>query len=191
MAHRDSAATVPEQSPTTHAMLIVWGHFARAIGLLDCLVQVPILQKTVVHAPQAKLTEFLIGLLSGIEYLTDLSEGAAPLVPDPSAGRLNCGRPLTSNVGSGKSTPLSRMHWAYASTAALASAGDCAAAAPPPPATVVVVAPSDATCVVVLVPPQAVRPTATTEARAIHARVSEVMVQSLTGQSKHWVRNCR
>jgi hypothetical protein len=85
MAHGDSAHTSPEQSPTTHAMLIVWGHFARAIGLLHRLAQVPIPQKTVLHAPQAKLTEFLMGLLSGIEYLTDLSEGAAPLVADREA----------------------------------------------------------------------------------------------------------
>jgi hypothetical protein len=85
MAHGDSAETAPEQSATTHAMLIVWGHFARTIGLLDRLAQVPIPQKTVRHAPQAKLTEFLMGLLSGIEYLTDLSEGAAPLVADREA----------------------------------------------------------------------------------------------------------
>lgn len=82
MAHTDRAETVPEQSATTHAMLIVWGHFAHAIGLLDRLAEIPILQKTVVHAPQAKLLELFIGLLSGIEYLTDLSKGAAPLVPD-------------------------------------------------------------------------------------------------------------
>lgn len=82
MAHSDSAQPVCEQSPTTHAMLIVWGHFARAIGLIDRLAAVPIPQKRVLHPPQAKLTEFLIGLLSGIEYLTDLSEGAAPLLPD-------------------------------------------------------------------------------------------------------------
>jgi hypothetical protein len=68
-------------------MLIVWGHFAQSIGLLDRLAEVPIPQKTVLHAPQAKLTEFLMGLLSGIEYLTDLSEGAAPLVADREAGR--------------------------------------------------------------------------------------------------------
>jgi hypothetical protein len=66
-------------------MLIVWGHFAQSIGLLDRLAEVPIPQKTVRHAPQAKLTEFLMGLLSGIEYLTDLSEGAAPLVADREA----------------------------------------------------------------------------------------------------------
>ena len=85
MAHRDRAQTAPQQSPTTHAMLIVWGHFARAIGLPDRLAEVPIPQKTVLHTPQAKLTEFLMGLLSGIEYLTDLSEGAAPLVADREA----------------------------------------------------------------------------------------------------------
>lgn len=82
MAHSDSVLAAPEHRPTTHAMLIVWGHFAREIGLLNRLANVPIPQKTVLHAPQAKLTEFLIGLFSGIEYLTDLSEGATPLVLD-------------------------------------------------------------------------------------------------------------
>jgi hypothetical protein len=82
MADSDGVPTASEHSPTTHAMLIVWGHFARAIGLLDRLAGVPIPQKTVLHAPQAKLAEFLIGLFSGIEYLSDLSEGATPLVAD-------------------------------------------------------------------------------------------------------------
>jgi hypothetical protein len=82
MAHSDNGPAAPEQSSTTHAMLIVWGHFAREIGLLDGLASVPIPQKTVLHAPQAKLTEFFLGLLSGIEFLTDLSEGATPLVVD-------------------------------------------------------------------------------------------------------------
>ncbi len=82
MAHSDNSPAAPEPSPTTHAMLIVWGHFAREIGLLDRLANVPIPQKTVIHAPQAKLTEFFLGLLSGIEFLTDLSEGATPLVVD-------------------------------------------------------------------------------------------------------------
>jgi hypothetical protein len=68
--------------PTQHAMLIVWGHFARTIGLRERLAQVPIRQKTVTHTPQDKLIEFLIGLLSGMEYLTDLSTGPTPLVND-------------------------------------------------------------------------------------------------------------
>ena len=82
MAQSDSTLTTSELSPTQHAMLIVWGHYARCIGLLDQLAGVPIRQKAVRHTPQEKLTEFLVGLLSGIEYLTDLSEGAAPLVKD-------------------------------------------------------------------------------------------------------------
>jgi hypothetical protein len=67
---------------TQHAMLIVWGHFARSIGLLERLAKVPIRQKKVLRYPQEKLAEFLVGLLSGIEYLTDLSEGPAPLAKD-------------------------------------------------------------------------------------------------------------
>lgn len=87
MAHDDSPREVSEHGPTTHAMLIVWGHFARTLGLLHLLAGVPVPQKTVLHAPQAKLTQFLIGLLSGIEFLTDLSEGAAPLVADREVAR--------------------------------------------------------------------------------------------------------
>jgi hypothetical protein len=87
MAHDDSPREVSEHGPTTHAMLIVWGHFARTLGLLHRLAGVPVPQKTVLHAPQEKLTEFLIGLLSGIEFLTDLSEGAAPLVADREVAR--------------------------------------------------------------------------------------------------------
>jgi len=77
-----STLITSESSPTQHAMLIVWGHFARSIGLLERLAQVPIGQKTVVRSPQEKLVEFQIGLLAGIDHLTDLSEGAAPLVND-------------------------------------------------------------------------------------------------------------
>ena len=68
-----------EVYPTQHAMLIVWGHFARTIGLLEQIRKVPIAQKTVHHPPHEKVLELLIGLLSGIEYLSDLSESATPL----------------------------------------------------------------------------------------------------------------
>jgi hypothetical protein len=67
---------------TQHAMLIVWGQFGREIGLVDRLRQVYVPQKRVVRAGQEKLIEFLVGLLSGVEYLTDLSESAAPLMRD-------------------------------------------------------------------------------------------------------------
>lgn len=83
MSEIDSLLTTCESRSTQHAMLIVWGHYARCIGLLEGLASVPILQKVVSYTPQGKLTEFLLGLLAGIEYLTDLSEGAAPLVKDP------------------------------------------------------------------------------------------------------------
>lgn len=64
--------------PTQHAMLIAWGHFAQSLALLSHLGHVPIPQKTVTHSPAAKLLTLLLGLLSGIEYLSDLSIGAAP-----------------------------------------------------------------------------------------------------------------
>jgi len=82
MTQSDSTLTSDESKLTQHAMLVVWGHFGRAIGLLDCLATIPIRQKKVVREPQEKVAEFLVGLLSGIEYLTDLSEGPAPLVKD-------------------------------------------------------------------------------------------------------------
>jgi hypothetical protein len=82
MTRSDSTLTSDENNLTQHAMLIVWGHFARTIGLLERLAKVPIVQKKVLRAPQEKITEFLVGLLSGMEYLTDLSEGPAPLSKD-------------------------------------------------------------------------------------------------------------
>ena len=61
MDHDSSTLTTNETSPTQHAMLIVWGHFARTIGLLERLAQVPIEQKTVRRAPHEKLVEFYSG----------------------------------------------------------------------------------------------------------------------------------
>jgi hypothetical protein len=82
MTQSDSTLTSDETNLTQHAMLMVWGHFARTIGLLERLDKVPIAQKKVVRAPQEKIVEFLVGLLSGMEYLTDLSAGPAPLTKD-------------------------------------------------------------------------------------------------------------
>lgn len=82
MEQHVSTLTTAENSPTQHAMLIVWGHFARTIGLLEQLAQVPIAQKAVRRAPHEKVTAFLIGLLAGIEYLSDVSAGAAPIACD-------------------------------------------------------------------------------------------------------------
>ena len=69
--------------PTQHGLLVCWGHFARELGLLDHLQRVPVPQKTVTHTPAAKLTTLFMGLLSGIEYLRDLTHAPAPLYHDP------------------------------------------------------------------------------------------------------------
>jgi hypothetical protein len=63
-------------------MLVAWGHFARTLGLTKRLAVLPIDQKAVARAPHEKVVEFLVGLLSGIEYLADLSAGPAPLAQD-------------------------------------------------------------------------------------------------------------
>ena len=67
---------------TEHGMLVAMGEFLRQHGLLDRLRQVPIQQKAHEFTPQAKLIEFLIGIMGGIEYLQDLNCGPQPLVAD-------------------------------------------------------------------------------------------------------------
>jgi hypothetical protein len=77
-----AAEDAPPQ--TQHALLVAWGHFARTTGLLEQILTVPIAQqkRDTSLRPAQKLIALLIGLLSGIEYLTDLSAGAAPLARD-------------------------------------------------------------------------------------------------------------
>jgi hypothetical protein len=40
---------------TQHAMLVVWGEYARSIGLVEGIEQVPLNQKEVDHSPQRKV----------------------------------------------------------------------------------------------------------------------------------------
>lgn len=68
-------------------MLVAFGEFLQQHGLLDWLRHVPIAQKTHDFAPQAKLVEFLAGIMSGIEHLQDLNYGPRPLVPDAVVAR--------------------------------------------------------------------------------------------------------
>jgi hypothetical protein len=69
---------------TDHAWLVVLGHFARALGLVAGLEGVPMGQRQgPKHSPAAKIIEFLIGILGGIEYLQDLNHGAQPIAGDP------------------------------------------------------------------------------------------------------------
>lgn len=67
---------------TQHALLVPWGHFAKEIGLLAGLEAIQLNQKVYVHTPQAKVTEFLVAILSGAKYLQDISLAAHPLDKD-------------------------------------------------------------------------------------------------------------
>lgn len=75
-------AELPQGLLTQHALMVSWGEFADEIGLIEKLNQVSILQKSVVHTPQAKVLSFLMGILSGITHLKDLNEGPHPLAHD-------------------------------------------------------------------------------------------------------------
>jgi hypothetical protein len=68
---------------TDHALLVVLGQFAQHLGLIPLLEAVPIAQKTVDHAPQTKLIEFLVGILAGIDQLQALNDAPTPLISDP------------------------------------------------------------------------------------------------------------
>ena len=70
------------QGNTSHGMLVAFGEFLDQYGLIEQMMQVPIGQKTYKFTPQAKLVEFLAGILSGVEHLQDLSEGVQPVAKD-------------------------------------------------------------------------------------------------------------
>jgi hypothetical protein len=79
-----STATLDGPVPNTqHGLLVAFGEFLSQNGLLAALLHVPIRQRTRTFHPQVKLIEFLAGIMSGIEYLTDLNAGPHPLVGDP------------------------------------------------------------------------------------------------------------
>ena len=79
-----SSQTSPDQSEqlTQHAMLVVWGLYARRIGLVKALEQVELKQKTRTHRPQTKVLEFLVAILAGLPHLKDISRSAHPLDQD-------------------------------------------------------------------------------------------------------------
>lgn len=70
---------------TDHAWLVVLGHFAQELGLITDLEGVSLKQRQGADGvpPQAKLIEFLVGILGGIEYLQELNRGEQPIVKDP------------------------------------------------------------------------------------------------------------
>ena len=67
---------------TDHAMLVLWGMFAHCIGLIRGIGELPLSQKTVTHSSQSKVFKFFIAMLSGHEYLKDISQSARPLDKD-------------------------------------------------------------------------------------------------------------
>jgi hypothetical protein len=68
---------------TDHAWLIVLGYVAQALGLVTGLERVPLKQRKGPECePQAKLIEFLVGILGGIEYLQDLNKSDNPIAKD-------------------------------------------------------------------------------------------------------------
>ena len=67
---------------TQHALLIPWGQFAQEIGLISGIEAVKLRQKVYEHTSQAKVTDFLVAILSGAKYLQDISLAAHPLDKD-------------------------------------------------------------------------------------------------------------
>src|SRR4030043_243039 len=67
---------------TQHAFLVAWGWFADQIGLIQALESVQMRQKKRTHTPQAKVIEFLVATLAGLEHLQDISLAAHPLDKD-------------------------------------------------------------------------------------------------------------
>jgi len=72
---------------TEHGLLVAFGEFLQQHGLIERLMQVPIPQKTRTFAPQTKLVEFLAGIMSGMEYLSDLNDGPHPVAKDTVVAR--------------------------------------------------------------------------------------------------------
>jgi hypothetical protein len=90
---------------TDHALLVLLGHFARHLGLLDLLKAVPLKQKTFTHAPHTKLIEFLLAVLAGLGHLHELNDAASPLASDTTLA-LAWGQPAFAHY-SGVSRTLS------------------------------------------------------------------------------------
>jgi len=67
---------------TNHALMVPYGQLAQDVGLISRLLAVPVPQKEYYHRPAKKILEYLMGILSGMEYLQDLNQGPHPLVKD-------------------------------------------------------------------------------------------------------------
>ncbi len=81
------AASDGTYTQTDHGLLVALGEFLQQHGFLKQMMQVPIHQKTRTHTPQAKVIEFMAGIFSGIEYLSDLNDAPHPLAKDEAVAR--------------------------------------------------------------------------------------------------------
>lgn len=77
-----AALAQADQPVTDHALLVFLGRFAQHLGLIRLLEAVPLAQKKVTHSPQAKLVEFLLAVLAGLDQLQQLSHSANPIASD-------------------------------------------------------------------------------------------------------------
>lgn len=72
---------------TQHAMLVIWGQFAQAFGMIQAVSGVPIAQKTVEYSPHTKILEFFLAILGGLEHLQELNTAAEPIVKDAAVAK--------------------------------------------------------------------------------------------------------
>ena len=70
------------EQETLHAILVILGKFAQEMGLISGIEGVKLGQKSRDHTPQSKVMELLVGILSGVKYLQDISLSAHPLDKD-------------------------------------------------------------------------------------------------------------
>ena len=72
---------------THHAMLVAWGQFAQAIGLIKKIESIDLQQKKVEHSPQTKILEFFLSILAGLPHLQKLSRSAHPIDQDQAVAK--------------------------------------------------------------------------------------------------------
>jgi hypothetical protein len=109
MAMNEDETTYP---PTQHALLVVWGEFARQIGRIEAMDNLSIAQRRREHTPQTKVLEFFIANLVGLKHLEEISRAAHPLDQDQEVARA-WGRVQWADY-SGVSRTLSRLSQAEA-----------------------------------------------------------------------------
>ena len=81
MSPRQTSPEITQQM-TQHAMLGIWGLFARRMGLVQAIETIQLKQKTRTHTPPTKVLEFLVAMLGGLSHLQDISRSSHPLDQD-------------------------------------------------------------------------------------------------------------